>query len=241
MGKPRNANFIQKRGDNRQRGDAKPRDNHHRGAGRANDQGVRGANLAPTPGGGGGGGGGAFAMQPKEKGRFRAGFADVDAAFGYTALAEGETRLGYLLNVQPATVKDDESGAELSAIDFYFVCQDGTSFRATKVYSPYFYVGLFDESFDEVEGLLRRRFEGLIASVSRVCREDLDLKNHLSGLQATYLKLEFATVNDLMAVRRELAPIIAKNKKERKTVGVYTYDERSAPSALDDAGGLAGG
>ncbi len=41
----------------------------------------------------------------------------------------------------------------------------------------------------EVEGFLRRRFGAIIRDVELVAREDMDLKNHLSGLQRRLLKV----------------------------------------------------
>jgi hypothetical protein len=63
-----------------------------------------------------------------------------------------------------------------------------------------------------VEAFLRRRYEGKINNVEVVDKEDLDLKNHLSGLTQKYLKVVFATVQDLMDVRREVLPMVKKNQ-----------------------------
>ena len=43
-------------------------------------------------------------------------------------------------------------------------------------------------------------------------KEDLGLKNHLSGLRRKYVKVSFATVQDLMDVRRELLPAVQRNR-----------------------------
>ena len=40
-----------------------------------------------------------------------------------------------------------------------------------------------------MEGFLRRRFGATIRDVELVAREDMDLKNHLSGLQRRLLKV----------------------------------------------------
>ena len=63
-----------------------------------------------------------------------------------------------------------------------------------------------------MESYLRRRFEGRLETVELVEKEDLGLKNHLSGLRRTYLRVTFATTQELMDVRRELQPAIARNK-----------------------------
>jgi DNA polymerase epsilon subunit 1 len=45
-------------------------------------------------------------------------------------------------------------------------------------------------------------------------------KNHLSGLKRTLLKLSFWNVQQLMEVRREVQPIITKNKAKARTTQV---------------------
>jgi len=45
-------------------------------------------------------------------------------------------------------------------------------------------------------------------------------KNHLSGLKRKLLKLSFWNVQQLMEVRREVQPIIAKNKAKARTTQV---------------------
>lgn len=52
-------------------------------------------------------------------------------------------------------------------------------------------------------------------SVEAVAKEDLTLINHLSGKTQTYIKLTFKNEQDLMGVRKELLPLITKNKAER--------------------------
>jgi hypothetical protein len=45
-----------------------------------------------------------------------------------------------------------------------------------------------------------------------VYREDLSLKNHLGGLQRKLMKISFNHVQQLMDVKAELGPVVAKNK-----------------------------
>ena len=52
----------------------------------------------------------------------------------------------------------------------------------------------------EVDSWLRRKFEGALKEVEIVHREDLDLKNHLSGIQRKLLKLTFWNQEHLMQV-----------------------------------------
>lgn len=37
-------------------------------------------------------------------------------------------------------IRTDESLAELSAVDYYFIQEDGNMFKSTKIYEPYFFV-----------------------------------------------------------------------------------------------------
>ena len=54
-----------------------------------------------------------------------------------------------------------------------------------------------------------------------VDKEDLDLKNHLSGLKQRYLKVTFATVQDLMDVRREVLPTARRNAQKNEAAEAY--------------------
>jgi DNA polymerase epsilon subunit 1 len=82
---------------------------------------------------------------------------------------------------------------------------------------------------------LRRKFEGKLASCTRVEKEDLDKKNHLVGLTQTYLKLCFSNVQDLLTVRAKLSPIVNKNKVQAKD-GAYADDTFavSTPASQSD-------
>ena len=68
----------------------------------------------------------------------------------------------------------------------------------------------------EVEEWCKRAFEGLVKDIKRVEKEDLSMPNHLTGYRRTFLQLSFANVNDLLAVRKGLGPIVEKNKKNVK-------------------------
>ena len=48
---------------------------------------------------------------------------------------------------------------------------------------------LQDDAEQEVDGYLRRKYTTAIRDIETVSREDLDLKNHLSGLQRKLLKV----------------------------------------------------
>jgi len=100
----------------------------------------------------------------------------------------------------------------MAAIDYYFLADDGSSFKVTKMHAPYFYVSVKVDKELEVETFLRKRFERELADIELVEREDLDLNNHLAGLKRVYLKIFFRSVADLLAVRKVLQVHVRRNK-----------------------------
>ncbi|GFH21468.1 DNA polymerase epsilon catalytic subunit [Haematococcus lacustris] len=94
---------------------------------------------------------------------------------------------------------------------------DGSMFKARMPFAPYFYLQVADGMEMEAEGALRKRFEGLVQAAEIVEREDLDLKNHLSGLKRKLLRVSFWNSQQLQEVKRELVPVVAKNKARAKT------------------------
>jgi DNA polymerase epsilon subunit 1 len=120
-----------------------------------------------------------------------------------------------------ATTHPDEDGQEVSGLDMFFLKQDGSMFKATLNYLPYFYILVKNQFVSEVPGFLTRRFGGTIATVQVVQKVDLDLPNHLSGLHQTYLKLSFRCVEDLQEVKRVLRPAIERTRSRAATVDAY--------------------
>ena len=73
-------------------------------------------------------------------------------------------------------------------------------------------------------------------------------KNHLSGLKRRLLKLSFWNVQQLMEVRRELAPVVARNRGRSGVADALTAlraEQAARQAALlrgeDGAGGGGGG
>jgi hypothetical protein len=48
---------------------------------------------------------------------------------------------------------------------------------------------------------LNKTYESVLSRIEYVTKEDLELINHLSGLNSKFLKLSFKNVSDLMSVR----------------------------------------
>ncbi|CAH3120153.1 unnamed protein product [Pocillopora meandrina] len=144
----------------------------------------------------------------------------LDVKYGFDRYKEPIDRLGWLINMHPTEVIDDDKKL-ISAVDLYFIQDDGGRFRVPLPYKPYFYILAKKDTDREVATFLNRKFGGLIASIETVAKEDLDLNNHLVGLKRNYIKLSFLTVNDLMKVKREIMPAVRKNKEQAKTNAAY--------------------
>ncbi|VFQ71576.1 unnamed protein product [Cuscuta campestris] len=145
----------------------------------------------------------------------------LESKLGFDLFTAGDKRLGWLLTFASSSWEDQETHKVYSCVDLYFVCQDGSTFKAKYKFRPYFYVATKSKMETEVEAYLRRRFETQIADIEITEKEDLDLKNHLSGLQRSYLKISFYTVQQLMHVRSDLMQIVERNQTKFDTVEAY--------------------
>ena len=145
---------------------------------------------------------------------------EFDASWGFARHDDGPPKLGWLLNMR-ATTTVGLDGSERSALDLYLLQQSGDTFKATLQYSPYFYVDIKKEHAKMVTVLLERKFQGLLESIVPVAKVDLDMPNHLSGLLHIHLKLSFRNTEDLYSVKRELMPIVIKNRRNAASVDAY--------------------
>lgn len=59
---------------------------------------------------------------------------------------------------------------------------------------------------------MNKQYADQVHSVDAVPKEDLTLINHLSGKTQKYIKLTFKNEGDLMLVRKDLMPLVKKNK-----------------------------
>lgn len=106
-------------------------------------------------------------------------------------------------------------------MDFYFLEDDGGSFKATIEYDPYLLIATKRGHEAEVEEWCRRMFEGLVKNVTLLEKEDLQMPNHLLGHKRSFMQLKFANVGDLLGVRKVLLPIAEKNKKNITAMDTY--------------------
>ena len=67
---------------------------------------------------------------------------EIDKKMGFERY-EGcarKQRIGWLINMHSTMLIDEEKGGQKSAVDFYFLDEDGGGFKATLQYNPYFLI-----------------------------------------------------------------------------------------------------
>ncbi|KAK6247338.1 hypothetical protein QUC31_018903 [Theobroma cacao] len=157
----------------------------------------------------------------KQKKLIRSAEEELESKLGFDLFSEGEKRLGWLLTIASSSCEDADTGKVYSCVDLYFVSQDGSCFKSKFKFRPYFYVAAKDRAEMDVEAYLRRRYESQIAEIEIVEKEDLDLKNHLSGLHKRYLKIAFDTVQQLMDVKKDLVHVVERNQAKFEAAEAY--------------------
>jgi DNA polymerase epsilon subunit 1 len=140
---------------------------------------------------------------------------------GFARYDSGPKRVGWLCNMHSTTVEDEDVPGGKAAVNFYFIGDGDETFKATLEYDPYFLVAVKRGKEAEVEEWIKRAGDGVVKRVSKVEKEDLQMPNHLLGYRRTLLKLEFANVTDLLAVRKVVMPIAEKNKKNVNAMDTY--------------------
>jgi DNA polymerase epsilon subunit 1 len=133
-------------------------------------------------------------------------------------------------------LRDDAHPEGRAAVDFYFIEEDGNLFKSTILQEPYFFLACRKGSESQVEEWLMKKFEGVLLRIERKRKEDLKMvrqragpactecvaqPNHLLGYRRTCIQLFFANMNDFFAVRREVVPIVEKNKASMDAVDAY--------------------
>ncbi|KAL0460774.1 UNVERIFIED_CONTAM: DNA polymerase epsilon catalytic subunit A [Sesamum latifolium] len=160
----------------------------------------------------------------------------LESKLGFDVFTEGEKRLGWLLTFASSSWEDQETHKVYSCVDLYFVCQDGSTFKAKYKLRPYFYAATKDNMEMDVEAYLRRRYEGQVADIEIVEKKILIFilkmlfsevlihspqKNHLSGLHKCYLKISFDTVQQLMQVKNDLIHVVERNQAKLEAEDAY--------------------
>ncbi|KAG0692675.1 DNA polymerase epsilon catalytic subunit A [Chionoecetes opilio] len=145
----------------------------------------------------------------------------TDEKFGFVRYTQPEEIVGWLLNMHPTEILNEEKRL-ISAVDYYFIQEDGSRFKVSLPYRPYFYIMTKKEATREVATFLSKKFTGVVAKVEPVQKEDLDLDNHLSGLKQTLLKLSFFTMNDYIRVKGMIGAAVRRNKEVANSKTVFS-------------------
>lgn len=151
----------------------------------------------------------------------------LDESMGFARYDSGKKKVGWLCNMHSTSVEDEKVPGGRAGVDFYFLEEDGGSFKATLEYDPYFLIAVKRGREAEVEEWCRRKFEGVIKGIKRVQKEDLQMPNHLLGYRRPFLQLTFANVGDLLGARRVIMPTAETNKKNMNAMDTYAEVARS--------------
>ncbi len=146
----------------------------------------------------------------------------IDEAMGFARYESGKKRVGWLVNLKHTEIKDENVPGGRSALDLYFLEEDGGTFKATVEFEPYFLVAVKRGYEAEAEEWLKRvPGGGVVKNIRRLEKEDLKMPNHLLGYRRAFLELKFANQDNLMAARRDIIPVAEKNKKTMNAMDTY--------------------
>ena len=145
----------------------------------------------------------------------------IDEHMGFSRYDSGRKKVGWLCNMHSTALEDSKVPGGRAGVDYYFLEDDGRSFKATVEYDPYFLIAVKRGKEAEAEEWVQRKFEGAIKSVKRIEKEDLSMPNHLLGYRRTLLELRFANVGDLLGARKVILPIAEKNKQNMNAMETY--------------------
>lgn len=166
----------------------------------------------------------------------------IDSMMGFDRYDAGPKKVGWLINIHPTLIPSPQVANGLAACDFYFLDEEGGSFKTTVQYDPYFFLVCRNYAELEVEDALKKTLEGLVKNYTRVEKEDLSLPNHLIGLKRLLIKLSFHNLSDMLESRRILNPIIQENQKRKDARDVYSavnvdYAEEDYDNEYSHSGG----
>lgn len=139
-------------------------------------------------------------------------------------------RVGWLTNMHPTVLSpvsmpgvSSSESLGIAGVDFYFLDEEGGSFKSSVTYDPYFFLKCSDVSrVNDVEEFIKKYLESCLKSVSVVEKEDLSMDNHLLGLKTTLIKLSFINSNKLFEARKLLRPILAFNENNNAQKQLYS-------------------
>lgn len=147
---------------------------------------------------------------------------EIDAMMGFSRYESGPTKTGWLVNMHATTVPSKEYSAGLAGVDYYFLDEEGGSFKSTIQYDPYFLLVCTPGHEADVEEYLKKKLEMFLKSVSRLEKDDLSIPNHLIGIRVNILRLNFPNISDLNEAKRVLQPLVLENQKRKETKNLYS-------------------
>uniref|UniRef100_A0A0A9Y3R9 DNA polymerase epsilon catalytic subunit n=1 Tax=Lygus hesperus TaxID=30085 RepID=A0A0A9Y3R9_LYGHE len=159
----------------------------------------------------------------------------IDTRYGFERVKDHQERIGFLINMHTTEILDEDKRL-ISAVDYYFIQEDGSRFKVSLPFQPYFLILVRKECVQEVTAFLSKKHAGVILGIEPIIKEDLDLPNHLIGLKQRYLKLVFATVTDLITVRKSILQSVRKNRKREASNTYYTEMLENAVALKEDSG-----
>ena len=101
----------------------------------------------------------------------------IDQIYGCLRYTGFEERIGWLYNMQPCELFDEDRRRFVSALDLYFIGEVGDRFKISLVYAPYFYVGAKLGRENDVFAYLSKRYHNRCFSCELVAKEDLGKTN----------------------------------------------------------------
>ncbi|EDO19087.1 hypothetical protein Kpol_2000p54 [Vanderwaltozyma polyspora DSM 70294] len=154
-------------------------------------------------------------------------------------------RVGWMINMHPTVISEDtlhgthegsSNGGNIgiAGVDFYFLDEEGGSFKSSITFNPYFFVTCTDDTrINDVEEFLKKYLESCLKSVDIIYKDDLDMDNHLVGLKKTLIKLSFINSNQLFEARKLLRPILADNENNKLQRDLYNKNLNNQGKNVD--------
>ena len=90
---------------------------------------------------------------------------------------------------------DEPTKTIVSALDLYFLEEDGSRFKIQYVFRPYLYLETTAGNEMAVTAYISRKYH--YTQVEHVEKQNLDLKNHLSGLRSKFILVSFPSTAEL--------------------------------------------
>ncbi|XP_011498886.1 PREDICTED: DNA polymerase epsilon catalytic subunit A, partial [Ceratosolen solmsi marchali] len=145
----------------------------------------------------------------------------IDNLYGFHKVTDVKERIGFLFNMHTTDIVEDDKQL-VTGVDYYFLEEDGTRFKISLPYYPYFYILCQDGTNQEVITFLQKKYSGILLKADIVTKDDLDLPNHLTGLKRDYVKLSFTNSLNMLKLKKDIMSTVKVNKEREKSNTHYT-------------------